>query len=69
MQPCLVANRWVANGREKWTAGAQAKRGASGDRLFFSECARPQALEKQKDVKVLAQPKFINLRGVAGCPR
>jgi len=58
--------RGVANGREKTAAGAQAKRGASGDRRFFSEYARAQPLEKQiNHINILG----FALWGVAGCPR
>ncbi len=44
LTPDPLAKRWGCKWKEKSTAGAQAKRGASGDRLFFLKCAGGEAL-------------------------
>jgi len=41
-------------------------RGASGDRLFFSECARPQALGKIKETESFGSAKINPFMGRCG---
>jgi len=47
MQPHGKPKKAVCKWREKLTAGAQAQRGASGDRPFFWQCAEAASLRRQ----------------------